>query len=51
MSLDLVAAGIGYAFIAFVGILVIGVSIAFVISSLFIGASEIIKLFRKTAKK
>lgn len=43
MSLDLVAAGIGYAFILFVGLLVVGVSIAFIISSLFIGASEIIK--------
>ncbi len=47
MSLDLVAAGIGYAFLAFVGIVVIGVSIAFIISSLFIGAAEIIKLFKK----
>ena len=43
MSLDLVAVGIGYAFIAFVGLLVIGISIAFIISSLFIGASEVIK--------
>ena len=43
MSLDLVAATIGYAFIAFVGILVVGISIAFIISSLFIGAFEVIK--------
>lgn len=47
MSLDLVAVGIGYAFIAFVGLLVIGISAAFIISSLFLGASEIIKLFKK----
>lgn len=47
MSLDLVAVGIGYAFIAFVGLLVIGMSIAFIVSALFIGASEIIKSFKK----
>ena len=47
MSLDLVAVGVGYIFIAFVGILVAGISIAFIISALLIGASEIIKIFKK----
>ena len=48
MSLDLVAAFVGYAVIIFIGLLVVGVSIAFVISSLIIGTGEVLKgLFNK----
>lgn len=48
MSLDLIAAGIGYVFIAFVGLLITGVSIAFVMAALIVGIKEILNgLFPK----
>lgn len=46
-SMTLLATGIGYIVIAFIGIVVVSISLAFIISSLFLGASEIIKLFKK----